>query len=120
MYEPALTTWRKATDLLVPIYALTNQFPKDELVARINQLRGAAVGIALNLAEGLRCVSEKDVKRFLDSSLQSARDCIEELKIAHRLDLCPRRELEAALAQAEEVAQSLNLLINNLGQHFNK
>jgi four helix bundle protein len=111
MYEPAFPIWRKATDFLVPLYALTNQFPKDELVGRINQLRAAAVGIVLNLAEGLSCENELDLQRFLTTSLKDAHDCIEELQIAHRLNLCPPREVESLIAQAEEIAQSLSRLL---------
>jgi four helix bundle protein len=116
MNESALPIWRKATDFLVSLYALTNQFPKDELAGRINQLRAAAVGIALNLAEGLNCESESDLQRFLDSSLQAARDCIVELQIANRLRLCPPRDADELIAQAEEIARMLNRVINSTRQ----
>ncbi len=114
MYEPAWPIWQKATDFLVPVYALTNKFPKDELAARINQLRAAAVGLTVNLAESLSCESELDLRQFLDSSLRSARDCIEQLRIADRLNLCPRCEAQALIAQAEEIAQAINGLLSNL------
>jgi len=114
MYEPAWPIWQKATDFLVPLYALTNKFPKDELVARINQLRAAAVGLTVNLAESLSCENEPDLTHFLDSSLHSVRDCIEELRIADRLNLCPQCEAEALIAQAEEIAQALTGLLSNL------
>ena len=114
MYEPARPIWQQTTDFLVPLYALTNKFPKDELAARMNQLRAAAVGLLVNLAETLSCESEPDLQKFLDSSYQSARDCIEELRIANRLNLCPRCEAEALIAQAEEIAQALNSLLSNL------
>jgi four helix bundle protein len=116
MQEQALQVWRKATDFLVPLYALTSQFPKDELAGRINQLRAAAVGIALNLVEGLTCESESDLQHFLDSSLQAARDCIVELRIANRLRLCPPRDADELIAQAEEIARMLTGLINSTRQ----
>ncbi len=119
MEEQALQVWEKATEFLVPLYALTNKFPKDELVGRINQLRAAAVGIALNLVEGLSCDSEVDLQHFLDSSLQDARDCIMELEIASRLQLCPPKETDALIAQAEEIACMLTRLINNSRQPAN-
>ena len=114
MYEPAQPVWRQATDFLVPLYALTNKFPKDELAARMNQLRAAAVGLTVNLAESLSCESEPDLQKFLDSSYKSARDCVEELRIADRLNLCPRCEVETLIAQAEEIVQALNNLLSNL------
>ncbi len=119
MQEQAQQIWRKATDFLVPVYAATNKFPKDELIVRINQLHAAAVGIVLNLAEGLSHDSELDIKPFLDSSLKAARDCIEELKIAYRLNLCPSKEVEDLIAQAEEIARLLNGLISKISQPAN-
>jgi four helix bundle protein len=116
MYEPAFPIWQKATEFLVPLYTLTNKFPKDELAGRINQLRAAAVGITLNLAEGLTCESEPDLQHFLASSLHAAIDCITELRIANRLNRCPPREVDELIAQAEEIARMLTGLINNAGR----
>lgn len=119
MQEQALQVWQKATEFLVPLYALTNKFPKDELAGRINQLRAAAVGIALNLAEGMTCETEPDLQHFLGSSLQAARDCITELRIANRLNLCPPREVDELIAQAEEIARMLTGLLNNTSRPAN-
>lgn len=104
--------WHKAMDLLIPVYALTNQFPQDGLLGVMNQLRGAAVGVVLNIAEGLSCDSEVDVMRFLDSSLKAARDCVAELEIASHLKLSPPKETEELIAQAEEIAHLLSGLIH--------
>ncbi len=111
---------QKASELLVPIYALTNQFPKDEVVARINQLHAAAVGILLNLAEGLSYENDLDLQRFLGSSLKAARDTIEELQIAGRLHLCPQQEIEAIIGQAEEMARLLDGLTNKTTTNYGK
>ncbi len=116
MQEQAQQIWQKATDFLVPVYAATHKFPKDDLAVRINQLHAAAVGIVLNLAEGLSFENELDLKPFLDSSLQAARDTIEELQIANRLNLCPPKEVEDLIARAEEITRLLNGMINNISQ----
>ena len=108
MHEQAEQLLQKASELLVPIYALTNQFPKDDLIVRINQLRATAVGILLNVVEGLSSENDLDLRRFLDCSSKAARDTIEELQIAGRLDLGPRPEIEAIIQQAEEVVRLLD------------
>ncbi len=108
--------WQKATDMLVPVYAVTNKFPKDDLQAQVNQLRAAAVGIVLNMAEGLSCESDLDLQHFLDSSMKSARDCITELQIAYRLELCPPKEAEELIARAEEIVRMIGSLLNNPSQ----
>ncbi len=116
MQEQAQQIWKKATDFLVPVFAATNKFPGDDLAVRINQLHAAAFGIVLNLAEGLSHENELDLKPFLDSSLKAAGDTIEELRIADRLNLCPPKEVQDLIAQAEEIARLLNGWINSLGQ----
>ncbi len=105
--------WQKATDLLVPVYAVTNKFPQDDLQSQMNQLRAAAVGIVVGLAEGFSCDSDLDLQRFWDSSLRSARDCIAVLQIANRLELCPPKEAEELIARAEELVRMLSGLQNS-------
>ncbi len=104
--------WQKATDLLLPVYAVTNKFPQDELQSQMNQLRAAAVGIVVGLAEGLTCESELDLQKFWDSSLRAARDCITGLQLAHRLEICPPQEAEDLIRRAEEIVRMVNGLMN--------
>ncbi len=106
--------WRKATDLLVPVYAATAKFPQDELQTQMNQLRAAAVGIVLNLTEGLSCENDLDLQHFLDSSLRDARDCITGLQIALRLEWCPPKEAEELIARAEEIVRLLTGMMGSL------
>ncbi len=108
--------WQKATDLLIPVYAVTNKFPQDELQSQMNQLRAAAVGIVVSLAEGLTCESELDLQKFWDSSLRAAHDCVTGLQIADRLELCPPQQAEELIRRAEEIAQMLSGLMNQHAQ----
>ncbi len=108
--------WQKATDLLLPVFAVTNKFPPDELQSQMNQLRAAAVGIVVHLAEGLSSDNELDLQRFWNSSLAAAQDCIAGLQIAKRLELCPPKEVEDLMARADEIARMLNVLLNNPGK----
>jgi hypothetical protein len=45
-----LIAWRKATQLAVEIYRVTQKFPKDELYGLTSQMRRAAVSVASNIA----------------------------------------------------------------------
>lgn len=47
-----LLVWRKADEFVVRIYAITKQFPKEELYGIVSQLRRASLSVALNIAEG--------------------------------------------------------------------
>jgi four helix bundle protein len=59
-----LKVWQKAMDLVVDVYSLTREFPKDELFGLTSQLRRAAVSIALNIAEGAGCESDLEFARM--------------------------------------------------------
>ncbi|MGB8643660.1 MAG: four helix bundle protein [Anaerolineae bacterium] len=107
--------WLKATDLLVPVYAMTSRFPKDELQSQINQLRAATVGIVVSLAEGFGAESEIDVERFIKSSLRAAHDCVAGLEVVRRLGLCPAHEAEDLIAHAQEIVGMLTGMVNNPG-----
>jgi four helix bundle protein len=98
---------QKAADFLVPIYALTNKFPPDEIQVRVSQVRADAVAILLNFAEALGSEDEKDLQQFVDSALAAARSCVTELRLAQRLEVCCPEQLEQVRAQAEEIVRLL-------------
>lgn len=45
-----LVVWQKSHDLVLSVYEITNNFPKDELFGLTNQMRRAAVSIPSNIA----------------------------------------------------------------------
>lgn len=47
-----LAVWQKSMDLVVVLYALTKQFPKDETYGLSSQIRRAAVSVPSNISEG--------------------------------------------------------------------
>lgn len=59
-----LNAWKKAHELVLEIYKITKNFPKDELFGIISQLRRAACSIAANIAEGFERYHFNDKIRF--------------------------------------------------------
>ena len=47
-----LRVWRKAFDLSVDLYRVTNVFPKEEMYGLKAQIRRSASSVAANIAEG--------------------------------------------------------------------
>jgi four helix bundle protein len=60
-----LKVWTKAIDLVVDIYKITAEFPKEEKYGLISQMRRSAVSVTSNIAEGAGRNSEKEFCHFL-------------------------------------------------------
>lgn len=71
-----LNVWQKAMDFITQIYALTAKFPVSERFGLTDQLRRAAISIALNIAEGSGSGSDAEYIRFLRIAQRSAYEVI--------------------------------------------
>jgi four helix bundle protein len=80
-----LIAWRKATQLAVEIYRVTQKFPKDELYGLTSQMRRAAVSVASNIAEGKGRYSRKEFAQFLYRARGSLLELETQLFIAREL-----------------------------------
>jgi len=77
-----LDVWKDARVFISLIYRITATFSKDEQFGLINQLRRAAISIALNIAEGSTRGSDADFKRFLKMAQGSLNEVVSGLYIA--------------------------------------
>jgi len=66
-----LIAWQEGHKLVLLIYQITKDFPKEEIYGLISQMRRAAVSITSNLAEGFSRRSSKDKNNFYTMSLTS-------------------------------------------------
>ena len=58
------TVWQKSHQLVLEIYKITNNFPKEELFALTSQMKRSSSSIPTNIAEGCGRSSDKDFCRF--------------------------------------------------------
>lgn len=79
-----LDVWKKAVDLSVCIYRVTDSFPAVETYTMSSQMRRAAVSIASNIAEGAARRTDKDFIHFLHMSLGSASELDTQVEISHQ------------------------------------
>jgi len=80
-----LTVWRKAHELVLAIYRLTELFPEREKFGLSHQMRRAAVSIPANIAEGFGKRSQAEKARFLNIAEGSLEECRYYLILAHDL-----------------------------------
>ncbi len=77
-----LLAWQESHKLVLLIYGLTKQFPKEELFGLTNQIRRASVSITSNIAEGFSRHSYKEKIQFYYIALGSVTEVQNQILIA--------------------------------------
>jgi four helix bundle protein len=103
--------WQKAMKLIAGVYAVTSNFPKEEMFGLTNQLRRASVSVASNIAEGQGRLTTGEFVHFLGMARGSALEVQTQLEVAKMLRFGRRSELEKAEESATEVVRILNAAI---------
>ena len=109
-----LIVWQKAMDLVVEVYRLTRQLPKDESFGLANQIRRAAVSIPSNIAEGYSRQAPKDYSRFLAIARGSKSEVETQLDISVRVGCLNESDIQKAADLCREVGSMLNAIIGKL------
>lgn len=66
--------WQKSHELVLAIYIVTRQFPKEEIFGLVSQMKRSLSSIPTNIAEGCGRNSDKDFCRFLYIAFDSANE----------------------------------------------
>lgn len=109
-----LQVWQDARKFVNHIYALTKKFPQDERYGLVDQLRRAAVSIALNIAEGSDRKSDIEFRRYLRMSITSTEEVVTALFIALDQKYLSQPEFNLLYEEAHMIVAKLNALINKL------
>ena len=80
-----LDVWKLSMELVTSIYALTREFPREEIYGLTAQIRRSATSIPSNIAEGAARQGEKEFARFLYIALGSCAELETQLLIARNL-----------------------------------
>jgi len=59
-----LIVWQEGHSLVIKIYCVTKNFPKEEIFSLINQMKRAAISITSNIAEGFGRQTLKEKIQF--------------------------------------------------------
>ena len=71
-----LIIWQKSMDFGEKIFLISKDFPKDEMLNLVSQIRRAVDSIALNISEGSILQSTAEFKRFLGFSIRSLAEVV--------------------------------------------
>jgi four helix bundle protein len=109
-----LALWKRAMQLVTQVYHLTRHFPREEMHGLTSQMRRAAVSIPTNIAEGWGRGSKKEYIQFLRIARGSLLELETLLTIARNLHYLSQEDMQATLAQVEEISRMLSGLIASL------
>ena len=110
-----LIVWQKAMELVKEVYILTKKLPKDELYKLSAQMRGAAVSIPSNIAEGYARYGKKEYAHFLSIAKGSKAELETQLLVCVCVGYLSETDIEAAMNISEEVGKMFSTLTKNLG-----
>jgi len=109
-----LIVWQRSINLVVAIYELTENFPKEEIYGLTSQIRRSAVSIPSNIAEGRYRGTKKDFTHFLRIAYGSGAELETQIEIAKRLEKTKKLDYSKVDSLLEEVMKMLNKMLSNL------
>lgn len=113
-----LIVWQRAMELVVAIYKLTEQFPKEEIYGLVSQMRRSAISIPSNIAEGRFRGTRKDYRQFLVISYSSGAELETQIEIVKRLPFGKNLNCSAVDSLLNEVMRMLNKMLSILKPNF--
>ena len=109
-----LGVWLKAHKLVLEVYKITKNFPKDEVYCLTSQIRRAAVSIAANIAEASKRNTNKDKFHFYIIAQGSLEEVKYYFLLAYNLNYIDRQVGAELTEKAREVGRMLTGLSNRL------
>ena len=110
-YYKNLRAWQDGIDLATEIYQLTNTEKFSHDFGLKDQIRGAAVSIPSNIAEGEERESVRENIRFLNIAKASGAEVVTQLHIAHRIGYIDQKTLNVLEDRSEKIIASIKNLI---------
>ncbi|MDP3043636.1 MAG: four helix bundle protein [bacterium] len=108
-----LRAWQEGHKLVLMIYEVTKQFPKDEIFGLTNQLRRAIVSFTSNIAEGFSRQSYKEKAQFYSIALGSLTEAQNQLLIAKDIRYISNDDFNKIACQTVEASKITNGLIKS-------
>lgn len=106
-----LDAWSEGHKLVINIYLLNKNFPRDEVFGLSLQMKRCAVSITSNIAEGFSRQSYKEKIQFYSFALGSITELQNQLLIAKDVGYIDQQQFRGLADQAIKVHKIVNGLI---------
>ena len=108
-----LDVWKLAMDLVIKLYKVTANFPKEERFSLTDQIRRSAVSIPSNIAEGAARNTKREFVNFLHMAQGSLSELDTQIELAGRLGYLS----EADYQKLELLMERINRMLTGLIRH---
>ncbi len=105
-----LLVWKRAHELTLMIYKVTEKFPRHGLFGLTSQIRRAAVSVEANIAEGYALGTTPNYLRHLNISVGSLAEPECHIEVAHDLGYFADQTYQALTDKSREVGYLLSRL----------
>jgi len=105
-----LDVWKQSKDLVVCVYGITKNFPKEEKYSLVSQINRAAVSVPSNIAEGSSRSSRKEQAHFTQIAYGSLIELLTQLIISQEIGYISNDEYLNLRKSIEEITNKLNSL----------
>lgn len=106
-----LNTWKESHKLVIMIYSITEDFPREEIYGLTNQIRRAAVSITSNIAEGFSRQSYAEKTQFYSIAQGSNTELQNQLLVSRDVKYIDEEIFDKVFNQSIAVHKLLNSLI---------
>ena len=111
-----MPVWRKAMDLAVGIFGLTERLPRKEDFGLVSQIRRSGLSVSGNIAKGFGKRYTKDKIRFYYHARGSLAETKSHLIYGFRVKYFKESEFEEFSGLLQETWRELNLLISSMSK----
>ena len=109
-----LIVWQKSINLVVAIYEITKEYPKEEKFNLVSQMQRAATSIPSNIAEGAGRNTNALFKQFLTISIGSAHELETQIIISKKLEYINEDSYNDIIGELSGIQKMLYALHSSL------
>lgn len=109
-----LDVWKLGKEIVLDVYRVTREFPKEELYGLVSQMHRAAVSIPSNVAEGFNRRHNREYCQLLYVDLGSCAELETQVEIAHDLKFLGANDRNSLLEKIDHESRMLRNLTKRL------
>ena len=115
-----LVVWKRAYELTIEVYSSTSRFPRSETFGLVAQMRGAAVSIVSNIAEGYGRGHRGEYIQFLRMAYGSSGELETQLMLSKDLGYLNDEKFKRSSSLLLEVQKMLGSMLRKFGSESQK